>query len=55
MASAIVVLWLGFAFVGLLGLLHAAYSNSRYYYLGFGVALLSAAGIACLLAITIFS
>ncbi len=55
MPPAVVFLWLGFAFLGIVGLFHAAYSSGRHYYVGFGVAALSAAGIASILAITIFS
>ena len=51
----LVSLWLGFALLGLLGLLHAAYSRSRYYYLGFGIAVFCSIGIAALLTVAIFT
>ena len=51
----IVSMWLGLAVIGLAGLLHAGYSSSRHYYLGFVVALFSAAGIATILGVIAFS
>ncbi len=48
------ILWLSLAVMGLLGLLHAAYSRSRYYVLGFALAVIAAGTIVAMLAMARF-
>lgn len=47
-------LWLWIALLGLLGLLHAVYSRSRYYYIGFAIAVVAAGTIVAFLAMAVF-
>ncbi len=47
-------LWLYVALLGLLGLLHAANSRSRYYYIGFAIAVVAAGTIVAFLAMAVF-
>ena len=48
------LIWLGLALVGLVGLLHAAYSRSRFYYIGFAIAVVAAGAIVAFLAMAVF-